>query len=171
MNLISAWGLVAATALLSGCASRRPALVLEPVGPPPPPPFAAGSTGALKVFSAFEQGADFNTQLYRRRYTDYEILSAQGKHLQTVRNDNGTSVEAPKQVQLPVGAYNIIARANSYVGVTIPVVIRPNQVTTIHLEGSPAWPNRNQLAASHPVRLPDGEITGWPASVDKTFGP
>jgi hypothetical protein len=157
-------GVVAATALLWGCASHGPALVLDTVGPAPFPSATAGSIGTLKVYSAFEQGADFNSQLYRRHYTDYEILSADGKRLQRVRNDRGTSVEAPQRVELPVGTYRVVARANGYGEVTVPVVIRADQVTTVHLEGSPSWPNPKQPTESNLVRLPDGEITGWRAN-------
>ena len=166
MRLTGAIGILATTALLAGCASRGPALVLAPIGPAPFPRAPAGSTGTLEVFSAFEQGADFNSQLYRRRYTDYRIFSADDKLMQTVRNDAGTLVEAPKQVKLPVGAYRVVARANGYGEVTVPVVIRADQVTTVHLEGGPSWPNRRQLTESNPVRLPDGEIAGWRASAD-----
>jgi hypothetical protein len=161
----------AAAVLLWGCASHRPALVLDTVGPAPSPSAVAGSTGTLKVFSAFEQGADFNSQLYRRHYTDYEILSADGKRLQRVRNDRGTSVEAPKRVELPVGAYRVVARANGYGEVTVPVVIRADQVTTVHLEGSPSWPNPKQLTESNLVRLPDGEISGWRANTVDSIKP
>jgi hypothetical protein len=167
MRKTVAIGVVAATALFSGCASHSPSLVLDPVGPAPVPSGVAGSSGTLLVYSAFEQGADFNSQLYRRHYTDYRILSADAKPLQTVRNDSGTSVGEPKRVQLPVGTYRVVARANGYGQVTVPVVIRADQVTTVHLEGSPSWQNRKQLAGSNPVRLPDGEIAGWPASTDK----
>jgi hypothetical protein len=163
MKSLLAIGIVAATVLLSSCASHGPVLVLDPVGPAPSTSTAAAPTGTLMVFSAFEQGADFNSQLYRRHYTDYRILSADGKRLQTVRNDSGSLVETPQQVQLPVGTYRVVARANGYGEVTIPVVIRADQVTTVHLEGSPSWPNRRQLAGSNPVRLPDGEIAGWRA--------
>jgi hypothetical protein len=140
--------------------------VLDPVGPAPFPSAGAGSTGTLKVFSAFEQGADFNSQLYLRHYTDYRILSADGKRLQTVRNDSGTLVEGPKRVQLPVGTYRVVARANGYRQVTVPVVIRADQVTIVHLEGGSSWPNRRPLAGSNPVRLPDGEIAGWRADTE-----
>ena len=158
-------------ALASGCSSHTPPLVLDPVGPAPFSCAVAGSTGTLVVFSAFEQGADFNSQLYRRHYTDYRILSADGNRLQMVRNDSGTLLEAPKRVRLPVGTYRVVARANGYGEVTVPVVIRADQVTTVHLEGSPSWPNRKQLVGSNPVRLPEGEIAGWPASADKLSEP
>jgi hypothetical protein len=171
MKLLVTTGLLATVALLSGCASQRPALVLDPVGPAPVPAGVAGSSGTLMVFSAFRQGANFNGPPYRRQYTDYKILSPTGKLLQWVRNDGGTLVAAPKPVALPTGTYRVVARANGYGEITVPVVIRPNQATLVHLEGSASWPDRKQLAASNPVRLPDGEIAGWRASVDRSSTP
>jgi hypothetical protein len=171
MKLIVTSGLLATATLLSGCASHGPGLVLDPVGPPPLHSALAGSTGTLVVFSAFEQGADFNSQLYRQHHTDYRIFLTDGKQLQWVRNDTGTLVAAPRRVELPVGAYHVIARANGYGEVTVPVVIRANQTTTVHLEGSASWPDRRQLAASNPVRLPDGEIAGWRAAADSASKP
>jgi hypothetical protein len=163
MKLLLVTSVVAGTAFLSGCASHEPGLVLDPVGPPPVASASAGSTGTLMVYSAYEQGAEFNSPCYRRQFADYGILSAEGKLLQAVHNDRGTLAEAPKRVQLPVGTYRIVAQANSYRQVVVPVVIRASQVTTVHLEGSPAWPNAPELARSNPVRLPDGEIAGWRA--------
>ena len=164
-------GFMAAVAVLSGCASPGPGVVLDPVGPPPLASASVSPNGVLIVFSAFEQSADFNSQLYRRHYTDYRIRSADGKPLQTVRNDGGALAEGPKRVQLPVGTYRVVARANGYGEVTVPVLIRADQVTTVHLEGSSSWPNRKQLAGSNPVRLPDGEIAGWRASKDGSSDP
>ena len=166
MKLLLAASVVAGGALLSGCASYRAELVLDPVGPPPAASPGAGSIGTLVVYSAFEQGAEFNSAYYRRQYTDYKILSANGKLLQPVHNDSGTLAEAPNRVQLPAGTYRIIARANGYGEVIVPVVIRASQVTRVHLEGSAAWPNGQELTKSNPVRLPDGEIAGWRASTD-----
>jgi hypothetical protein len=164
MKLLLAASIVAGSALLSGCASNGPQLVLDPVGPPPIASAGVGSAGTLMVYSAFEQGAEFNGRYYRRQYTDYRIISADGKLLQAVHNDNGTLIEAPKRVQLPVGAYRVAARANGFGEVVVPVIIRADQVTRVHLEGSPVWPNGRELAKSNPVRLPDGEIAGWRAS-------
>ena len=110
-----------------------------------------------------EHHADFNDLPYLRHYTDYKITCQDGKPVQTVHNDNRTPLEVPKRVQLPTGAYCVVARANGYGVVTVPVIIRANQVTTVHLEGSPSWQNRSQLSQSNPVRLPGGEIAGWRA--------
>jgi hypothetical protein len=70
-----------------------------------------------------------------------------------------------------VGAYLVAARANGYGKVIVPVVIRANQVTRVHLEGSPAWPNGRELAKSNPVLLPGGEIAGWRASTGNSSRP
>lgn len=171
MKLLLVTSVVAGTTFFSGCASLGPGLVLDPVGPPPGTSVGTGSTGMLMVYSAYEQGAEFNSPYYRRQFTDYRILSTDGKLLQSVHNDSGTLLEAPKRIELPVGTYRIVAAANSYGRVTVPAVIRGHQVTTVHLEGSPAWPNRRELAASDPVRLPDGEIAGWRANTDTSSKP
>jgi hypothetical protein len=171
MKLLVAAGILAAASSLSGCASNGTWLVLDPVGPPPLATADEASTGMLMVYSACEQGAEFNSPYYRRQYSDYTILSADGRLLQAVHNDSGTLTEAPKRVQLPLGTYRIVARANSYGEVIVPVVIRANQVTTVHLEGSPAWPNGRELAKSNPVCLPDGEIAGWRATTGSSSKP
>jgi hypothetical protein len=171
MKLKTYAGLLVTAAFVVGCASRERGLVLDPVGPPPLASNPIGTTGTLMVFSAYEQNADFDTTTYRREYTDYAILSANGRPLQTVKNDIGDLSEIPRQVPLPPGSYKVIARANGYGEVTVPVVIRAGQVTTIHLEGSPSWPHPGRLAGSNPVRLPDGEIAGWRAAPNNSPRP
>ena len=125
-----------------------------------------GSNGTLEVFSAFDSHAHFNDLPYLRHYTDYKITSADGTLQQTVHNNNGLLVEAPKSLELPVGSYQVVAHANGYGLVTVPVVIQANQVTTVHLEGGASWPNHAVLLGSNPVRLPDGEIAGWRANTE-----
>ncbi len=171
MKLLLVTSVVTGAAFLWGCASHRPGLVLDPVGPPPFTSSGAGSTGVLLVYSAYEQGAEFNSPYDRRQHTDYKILSVEGKLLQAVHNDSSTLMEAPKRVPLPVGSYRIVARANSYGELIVPVVILAQQVTTVHLEGSPVWPDGRELAQSNPVRLPHGEIAGWRASPDRSAKP
>ena len=164
MKLLFVTSFAVGTTFLWGCASHGPGLVLDPVGPPPGASVGAGSTGILMVYSAYEQGAYFNSPYYRRQFTDYKILSTEGELVQSVHNDTGTLVEAPKRVQLPVGIYRVVARANGYGKAIIPVAIRANLVTKVHLEGNPAWPDGREIAKSNPVRLPHGEIAGWRAS-------
>jgi hypothetical protein len=157
--------------LLAGCISQRPEVVLDPIGPPSPPLAGSGSSGTLVVYSAFDPHADFNDLPYQRHYTDYRIVSADGSAQQTIHNTNGLSLDGPRSLELPVGSYQVMARANGYGLVTVPVVIRPNQTTTVHLEGNPSSSNNAALAKSNPVRLPDGSIAGWRASPDNPAKP
>jgi hypothetical protein len=171
MKTLIAASLFVAAALVEGCISQPHGLVLDPIGPPGSPSPGAGSNGTLVVFSAFDPHADFNDLPYLRHYTDYKITREDGQLWQTVRNDNASLLEGPRRVQLPAGAYHVVARANGYGVVTVPVLIRANQVTTVHLEGGSSWQHRSQLSQSNPVRLPDGEIVGWRASPGSSAKP
>ncbi len=155
---------IAGVALGSGCAFHKEAVVLDPIGPPSLSPSISGVNGKLVVYTAFDPNADFNDVLYLRRYTDYRILSEAGKCLQVVQNNVDNFMETPRELELPVGSYRVIARANKYKEVSVPVAIVANQVTTVHLDGSAAWPENAALLRSNPVRLPDGEIAGWRAN-------
>ncbi len=73
MKLLLATSVVAGVAFLTGCASHRPGLALDPVGPTPFASSDTGSTGMLMVYSAFEQGAEFNSPYYRRQYSDCAV--------------------------------------------------------------------------------------------------
>src|SRR5437879_341970 len=46
--------LATGTVLLAGCASQKPKLVLDPVGPAPAPAPISSSPGSLLVYSAFD---------------------------------------------------------------------------------------------------------------------
>jgi hypothetical protein len=157
------WVVLIASVLFCGCATHKPGLVLDPIGPPAGGPTGSGSTGTLRVFSAFEAAPDFNSLPYRRRYSSYTIQSTDGHVVKTVANRN-VQRESVETVVLPVGTYRVLARANGYGEVTVPVVIEANRETTVHLEGSFSWPNQSALAQSNPVRLPRGEIAGWRAN-------
>jgi hypothetical protein len=153
-----------AVSLFTGCVSSEHGLTLAPVGPAPASTNPSGNQGYLLVYSAFQTTADFNRTPYRRQYSDYQILSSDGKEVvQTVHNDTGLLINGPKQVNLPVGQYRVVARANGYGTVTVPIVVRPGQSTLVHLEGSVWWPKSSAIHDSNPVRLPKGEIVGWPA--------
>jgi hypothetical protein len=156
------WTSLLAVLPLAGCASNGPGLVLAPVGPPVSHS-TAGSASALVVFSAYDQGAHFNDLPYRRVHSDYRILTTDGKLLQNVHNDNGRSAGGPKEVLLPAGQYQVVARANGYGAVTVPVIIGTNQTTTVRLEGGYPRGSTAPSDQANPVRLPDGEIVGWRA--------
>jgi len=155
-----------AALLLAGCASERQ-IVLAPVGPPPAAP-VQGLEGSLVVYSAAGRNARFSSFPYRVVYSDYELRSRDGKFLQSIRNDTETSVSGPKHIALPPGEYQVFARANGYGYVIVPVVIRPHQTTTVHLEGG-GWTS-DSPAPSDSIRLPGGEVVGWNADA-KLRGP
>ena len=150
----------------AGCVSDGHGLVLAPVGPPVYQP-SGRANGSLIVYSAYDQVAHPNSLPYRRIHSDYSILGMDNKPLQTVHNDNGTSAEGPKEVVLPAGRYRVVARANGYGAVTVPVVIGANQTTTMHLEGGNAWRGKAPAGQANPVRLPGGEIVGWRADTQR----
>src|SRR5580698_2621656 len=131
--------------LLAGCATSNNGLMLEGVGPDPSSSVnAAATTGTLLVYSAPEVNADFNSRdPHRPQYSDYQILTADGKLQQQVHNSSGTILQRPKQVDLPVGKYRVVAEANGYGFVTVPVTIEGGRDTMLHLEGGFKWPNQS----------------------------
>jgi hypothetical protein len=163
----SLMSLAAAAVLFAGCASTTHSpLVLDPVGPPSAQPAAPAGQGLLVVFSAFDVHADFEAaNPYQRHYTNYKILSPDGQLVRAVHNDSGNLSDSPADVKLPSGTYRVIAQSNGYGEVTVPVVIAPDQVTVVHLEGGAnSWPDKAALRDSNPVKLPDGRIVGWRAA-------
>ena len=153
---------IAASALLSGCATGN-GLTLDTVGPPlPQPPAVSSTNGTLMVYSAYRRSIDFNSlDPYRPEYSDYKIFTTDGKLLQRVHNNSDTILQGPVSVELQPGKYNVIARANSYGYVTIPVIIETQQNTILHLEGGFSWPNESAFNQTNAVRLPNGQIIGW----------
>ena len=158
--------LIVAGALLSGCATGRNGLALDTVGPPLSQPTAAISStnGTLVVYSAFEVNADFNSRdPYRPEYSDYRIFTIGGKLLQRVHNNSGTILQDPVPVELSAGKYRVIARANGYGYVTVPIIIEARQSTILHLEGGVSWSDKSVSGQTNTVRLPDGQVVGWRA--------
>jgi hypothetical protein len=163
MKPYHALALLSGIVFLQGCASFQNGLILDAVGPAPDGYRLPGPNGVLVVYSAFDQYAHFNGSLYRRYHSDYKILAEDGKLLQTVHNDLGGVTQDPLRVELQSNRYRIVARANGYGWVTVPVVIAAGRVTTVHLEGGAQWPKDDALA-SNSVRFPDGRIAGWRAN-------
>lgn len=155
--------LIAVSATLSGCTTDQKGPVLDTVGPPMSHSSPATSTnGTLLVYSAYEVNADFNARDPNSpEYSDYKILTTDGKLLQRVHNNSGTILQDAVPVELRPGKYCVRARANGYGFVTIPVIIESRQTSTLHLEGGGFWPNESVFNQTNAVRLPDGQIIGW----------
>ena len=155
--------LIAAGALLAGCAGMRSDLVLDTAGPMPGQAApAASGPGFLIVFSAGKVNADFNSlDPNRREYSDYKILDSDSKLVKRVHNVTEDIAQGPVLVELPPGKYFVVTRSNGYGVVTVPVMIAPAQQTVLHLDGRNAWPNESSFNQNNAVRLPDGEIVGW----------
>jgi hypothetical protein len=159
---------VAASIVLSGCATNQPGPALATVGPVPlASPVTGSGNGTLLVFSAFKRNADFNTSdPNREEHSDYKILNADGTLLRRVHNVTKTVFEDAVPVSLPPGKYQVVARANAYGYLTIPVRIEPQQTTVLHLEGGGFWSDESLFNATNSVRLPDSEIIGWKSTSD-----
>jgi len=162
----------AAGMLLSGCADGKGGTT----------PAAAGSapgrlatvnlmSGTLVVFSAYKVNPDFNPRdPYRPEFSDYEIYTAGGKLLRRVHNNSGTILQNPATVELSTGEYRVVARANGYGHVTVPVFIEPGQNTVLHLEGTGSWPAPAVINPTNVVRLPNGKVIGWQVTGDHSTG-
>jgi hypothetical protein len=121
--------------LLCGCvSSRRSELVLHTVTPDSPPARAAEENSALVVYTAPDPHAHFEGASYHMYYSDYEVRSENGTLIKKVHNDSGTVIEGPVEVKLAAGKYRVHARANGHGWVTVPVVVEPGKVTTVHLD-------------------------------------
>ncbi len=118
------------------------------------------------VYSAFRRNADFNARdPYRKEYSDYGIFTIDGKLLQKVHNNSEKNFQDPVSVELPPGKYHVIARANGYGYVTVPVTIAALENTIVHLEGG-SWPDESAFNQTNAVRLPDGRIIGRRAATN-----
>jgi hypothetical protein len=168
---------LAAGILVAGCADYRGGLVLDPVGPAPGAAAPAdGAVGSLVVYSAYETIPDLSAVNSgstddHRQYFGYKILSPDGQPFKSVNNNAGTVELHPQQVELPAGRYLVVAQANGYGRVTVPVTIIGRQNTILHLEGGGFWPNEFGFNHTNTVRLPNGEIVGWRANAEQAPTP
>jgi hypothetical protein len=163
MKVYFTLAVLTAGGFLSGCMSGQNRLILDTVGPALNEASATTSTnGILLVYSAYRRNADFNALDSRRpEYSDYKIFAADGTLLQHVQNNSGTVLQDPVPVALPPGKYTVIARANGYGFVTVPVLVAAQQTTVLHLEGGDPWPGASGFNQTNAVRLPDGRVIGW----------
>jgi hypothetical protein len=157
--------LSAVAVLFAGCADHRGPVVLDTVGPSAVLAVPSGPAGALVVFSAFDGRLTAANDADHRRHSDYRVFAADGRLLRDVRNDSGTVWEGPVQIELPPGSYRVVARANGYGSVTVPLVVAAGRVTEVHLEGGNPRADQTSFTAVDPVRLPDGQVVGRRAAI------
>ncbi len=154
--------LVCAVAV-SGCAAEKRGVVLAPVGPALAEHHASDSNGSLIVFTALDPNAHFSGFTYHAYMSDYKIFGDNGVLLKTVHNDSGEAEEGPVPVSLPPGKYRVVAHANGYGKVTVPVVIAAHRATVVHLDGGSLGSSGQPSNPGDAVCLPNGQIVGWRA--------
>ena len=147
--------------LLPACSFHPKQAVLQPVGPPPQLNAHSENTGYLVVYSAWSHFVDPGSTGHHSRYT----LSADGGSLsKVIINHADRFDEGPLRVPLAPGQYHVSARSAHFGRVSVPVIIQARQTTYVYLDGAShlQLPSAQQTDA---VRLPDGEIVGWSATV------
>ena len=145
-------------------AAGRHGLILDTVGPVASATPAPGTNGALVVYSAFDVSGHFQGIPQHLYHTDYEIRSDNDKVLRTVHNDSDTVVPGPAEVVLPPGKYRVVAQANGYGKVIVPVEVRSGLTTIVHLEGGGDWKTGTRPPPENAVLLPSGQRVGWKAA-------
>lgn len=112
-------------------------VTLPPVGPANPGQNAGASVGHLTVFSSTQEtqwGEGPNYYVH----TGYRIYDAAGNVVKWVTNHDSNADEAPANVELTPGKYLIWAQSDRDGYVKVPVVIKRDRTTAVHLEaGNP----------------------------------
>ncbi len=159
---IAVWA--ATLVLMGGCASVQTPTVSEPVGPAPAGSTTVTSSGALQVYSATERH-EIGQGTYYYPHTSYAVCDSAGHRVKSVPNHSGWTDQTPSVVPLPAGDYLVVAEAEGYGRVRIPVTVKPRQMTVLHLERG--WKPPEEAKASDLVLLPDGQPIGWRADLGK----
>ena len=90
------------------------------------------SQGSLEVYSATDEFKDGDARYFP--HSSYAIYTTDGKLLKSVGNHISRTDEIPEIVALPVGSYTVVARAEKYGSVRVPVVIKESQRTILDLD-------------------------------------
>ena len=147
----------AAASTLVGCANSQ--VAVAPVGPNPITVAPAAGDGQLEVYSATSGRLEGNDPTWSQ-HSDYYIYTAHGRRLKHVTNAAGYYSTMPRLVTLPPGRYVVEARAKGTLRTRVPVVIKPNEITRVHLDGN--WqPNAPVVKV---VMAPQGYPVGWRAN-------
>jgi len=110
--------------------------VLAPVGPNTPDPDDQPITcGYLKVYSSTEQSDSIdNEDVKFYPHSAYWIYDKTGNRIKTVQNHGTAPEEGPATVELKPGTYTVRAYSDGQGLVTVPVIIKRAQTTSVHLD-------------------------------------
>ena len=149
---------LAVATVLSACASAPREVVATPVGPEPKPAGPLILEGCLVVFSALApmNMVDADYELH----SSYTIYDIQGKVVKRVPNHLGSLDQDPTPVYLPAGQYKVMARGSGYRLISVPIVVRKSETTSVYLDGTGEDLAR-KAQAKDLVRTRDGEVIGW----------
>jgi hypothetical protein len=150
---IGAVGLVVLLAVLSGCASRSPLVVDQPIGPLDANAVPAGN-GTLVVYSGQES---FNGDPEYMVHTAYTILDPAGAVVRKVDNRGRVADREPSHVSLPAGRYQVLAEDAGVGVVSLTADIQAGRRTVIDLNEEELPP---RAKGEQWVRLPSGRIVG-----------
>jgi hypothetical protein len=148
----------AITVLITGCSTTP--VTLAPVGPNPAGIQTTAAEGRLEVFSALSGHSEGNNPAWYQD-SDYYLCDAHGRRLKQVDNNTGYYSETPRLINLPAGKYIVEARAKGVLRAKVPVVIKPGEITRVHLDGN--WQPLAQTPETEVVKAPAGYPVGWRA--------
>jgi hypothetical protein len=146
-----------------GCSSPQQAPISERVGPEPQVGSSHDDVGYLVVYSAWSNFVDPGSSGHHSRYI---VAADNGASPREIINHVDRFDEGPIQLPLTPGAYHVRARSAHFGRVNVPVVVEPHRTTVVYLDGRP-HSGTEMAETKNAVRLPDGEIVGWSATIGK----
>ncbi|HLX71847.1 MAG TPA: hypothetical protein VKV04_19705 [Verrucomicrobiae bacterium] len=144
---------------VAGCASQQPVVVNDTVGPDLARPRINlnQGRGQLVVYSALETPDVLNSDY--PTHSSYDVYDMDGKFVQRVNNRTGSFYQTPATVSLPEGKYLVKARATNHGLVSVTVMVKEGETTTLDLDAS-HFHQHKPTGAGQWVRLPSGEVIG-----------
>ena len=147
--------------VLTACSFHSKPPLIQSIGPAPRANTNPGPDGCLVVYSAWSNFVDPGSSGHHSRFT---ISADDGAMSKEIINHLDRFDEGPVRLALPAGGYHVRARSAHFGRVNVPVLIKERQITFVWLDGS-FHPEAPSARESNAVKLPDGEIVGWSATV------
>ncbi len=142
--------------LVTGCSTTP--IVLAPVGPNPAGFQTTATNGQLEVFSALSERIEGDNPTWFQ-HSDYYLCDSHGRRRKHMDNNTGYYSENPRLITLPPDKYIVEARAKDVLRAKVPVVIKPGEITRVHLDGN--WQPPAETPKTEAVEAPGGYPVGW----------